>query len=51
MLAEMFRTMPELLRPHAALKPHVVEEHLPELVPLMKSAEPLEISGVKVVEL
>jgi DNA sulfur modification protein DndC len=50
LLIEMFKTMPELLRPWVTFKPHVIEEYLPELIPLMKSIEPLNIKGVKIVE-
>lgn len=49
LLTEMFTIMPELLRPWLTFKPHVIEEYLPHLVPLMKNQEPLDTKGLRIV--
>jgi hypothetical protein len=41
----------KLLRPYATFKPHVIEGRLSELAPLMENIEPLDVGGVKAVEL
>lgn len=48
-LLEIFRTIPELLKPYATHRLHVIEQYLPELVPLMKTVEPYTFGKVNIV--